>query len=198
MKDIIVNLATGEIRRGRWPRRPPLGENGELNKLAPDEDWQPIPRDGFLVNPDVSHLHGVPEHHWKLDNGAIVEMSQPEKDAMDGLERTRERAIARLDEDAARDMDGPFQHDGRTFLLDMRMRIALIGMHQAFSSGSAFRPSAWRATDGELHPISSIQEFTAFHADAFASALNFSSLYQQKLDAIKAARTKSELKSLGG
>ena len=41
----------------------------------PSADW--------LHNPDFSGVATVPEKYWKHDTGAVVEMTQPEKDAVD-------------------------------------------------------------------------------------------------------------------
>lgn len=40
-------------------------------------------RNDVLVNPDVTAVSHLPLRYWKHDNGAIVEMSQTEKDAVD-------------------------------------------------------------------------------------------------------------------
>lgn len=43
-------------------------------------------RADVLINPDVSALAGVPIKYWKHLGGAVVEMSQAEKDALDQAE----------------------------------------------------------------------------------------------------------------
>lgn len=43
-------------------------------------------RTDVLINPDVSALAGVPIKYWKHSSGAVVEMSQAEKDALDQAE----------------------------------------------------------------------------------------------------------------
>ena len=196
MKHLVANLITGEIAQVRWPTQPPLDADGKLNKRAPDSEWVPVQKDGFLVNPDISHLQSVPRHYWKVEGNAIVEMTQVEKDALDGLEAMRAKAVQILSADARRDMDGPFDYGGKTFNLDLGMRINLIGSFQAFAQGAAFRPSVWRTTDGDFHPIGTMAEFTAFHAAAFAAAIDFGSTYELKLAEITAAKTKAQLEAV--
>ena len=36
-----------------------------------------------IINPDLSVLNGVPTLYWKCSGGGVVEMTQPEKDAVD-------------------------------------------------------------------------------------------------------------------
>ena len=43
-------------------------------------------RTDVIVNPDLSALSGIPRKYWKQDSGAIVEMTQAEKDAVDAEE----------------------------------------------------------------------------------------------------------------
>lgn len=43
-------------------------------------------RADVLINPDVSALAGVPIKYWKHSGGAVVEMTQSEKDALDQAE----------------------------------------------------------------------------------------------------------------
>ena len=53
----------------------------------PTQDW--------IVNPDYSSVNGVPKKYWKINGDAIVEMSQPEKDAVEAaLAPTAEQQAA--------------------------------------------------------------------------------------------------------
>jgi hypothetical protein len=37
----------------------------------------------WLINPDLSGVDGVPQKYWKVVADTVVEMTQPEKDAVD-------------------------------------------------------------------------------------------------------------------
>jgi len=43
-------------------------------------DYDPV---DWLINPDLSAVAGVPQQYWKVENDAVVEMDQAEKDAVD-------------------------------------------------------------------------------------------------------------------
>lgn len=40
----------------------------------------------WIINPDLSGVSGVPKKYWKIDGDNVVEMTQPEKDAVDAAE----------------------------------------------------------------------------------------------------------------
>ena len=47
----------------------------------------------MLINPDVTALQGVPEKYWKVELDTLLEMTQPEKDAVDLEIDTRRKAL---------------------------------------------------------------------------------------------------------
>lgn len=48
----------------------------------------------MLINPDVSALQGVPEKYWKVEFDTLIEMTQPEKDAVDlEIDNRRKAAV---------------------------------------------------------------------------------------------------------
>jgi hypothetical protein len=53
----------------------------------PDPPW--------LHNPDLSEVVGVPQRYWKLVGDVVSEMTQPEKDAADAVEKTAEVDLVR-------------------------------------------------------------------------------------------------------
>ena len=59
------------------------GRVTQYNKSAhtPDYDGE----SNKLVDPDLDAVNGVPLQYWKHSTGSVVEMSQPEKDAVDAL-----------------------------------------------------------------------------------------------------------------
>lgn len=59
----VINRATLEIRRSVHTPN------------FPTADW--------IVNPDLSALAGVPVRYWKVVGDTVVEMTTPEKDAVD-------------------------------------------------------------------------------------------------------------------
>lgn len=55
----------------------------------PVEDW--------IINPDLSALTGVPQKYWKVVGDTVVEMTQPEKDAVDAAEAAQISALHQKD-----------------------------------------------------------------------------------------------------
>lgn len=49
---------------------------------------------GALVNPDLLAVSGVERRYWKIDNGAVVEMTSQEKAAIDSTQLTERRNSA--------------------------------------------------------------------------------------------------------
>lgn len=56
---------------------------GRVIQYAKSVNRTEFPTDDKLINPDVSSLTEVPVKYWKHNSGAIGEMSQAEKDAID-------------------------------------------------------------------------------------------------------------------
>jgi len=49
-------------------------------------------KDGFIVNPDLSAIEGVPKKHWKLSGAKLVPMTKAQKDSVDSAEDTENTA----------------------------------------------------------------------------------------------------------
>ena len=43
-------------------------------------DYSPVE---WLINPDLSLVRAVPSRYWKIEKDTVLEMTQPEKDAVD-------------------------------------------------------------------------------------------------------------------
>ncbi len=55
-------------------------------------DTGAYPPAAWLIDPDLSGLGGVPQKYWIVVGGAIVEMTQPEKDAVDAADLAQAKA----------------------------------------------------------------------------------------------------------
>lgn len=45
-------------------------------------DMPSLAKQGVVINPDLFAVKDVPQRHWKLEDGKVVEMSQLEKDTL--------------------------------------------------------------------------------------------------------------------
>ncbi len=52
----------------------------EYRRSAHTQEYDPA---NWLINPDLSAVVGVLQKYWKVENDAVVEMNQAEKDAVD-------------------------------------------------------------------------------------------------------------------
>jgi hypothetical protein len=141
--DLAIHRTTGEIQRSRWPRRPPLGEDGQPNLGA--AEWDIVVDPVWLVNPDVSALADVPEKYWKVDGDAVVEMTDEEKIAKDELIR------------------GPLEEQKKIRREDINARtVALINVGYEYPPGS-----------GTFYSLSDTAQRNLAELDKIRDALNY-------------------------
>ena len=71
-----------------------------LNIVVADYDDITAAPTSWLTTPDLSAVSGTPTRYWKVDAGAIVVMTQPEKDAADAsiLMDLQHKLIKEIDE----------------------------------------------------------------------------------------------------
>ncbi len=62
--------------------------------IAPPHIDQLVGLPNVVLSPDLSHVHGLPPHHWKQDGAKIIPMSDVEKQERDRLRADRLRVIS--------------------------------------------------------------------------------------------------------
>lgn len=150
-----------------------LVERDLVVRMRFDGDDKPIgPEipDGWLADPDLSAVSGVPEKHWKVVNDAVVEMSASEKADVDAKElaRAKGKAIQAVRSKTNNLVAAGFVHDGKTISLTIEDLMTLTVLMNA--DQSSFEKIVWPTVDGDFVELDTLGEFTTFARKASSGA----------------------------
>lgn len=99
---------------------------------SPIDPTYPVGVDeGAIKDPDISALLSIPLKYWKHSGGAVVEMSQAEKDAVDAVITA---AIVLRQKEAAKDIIDTLQSQGRMIRAFAEIIIREINILRALGS----------------------------------------------------------------
>jgi len=155
------------------------------------------PTSDWVHNPDLSAVQGISKEYWAIDAyGDVVEMSQSEKDDVDGynIDNLMSVKFRAIDNRTMELIDVGFIFDGYLFSLSTAAQSRLMGIDQIRNDVAVVYPIRWNSKDDmDVYEINDADEMHDFYLTAVGTYRVHVDNATNIKDQVRAAVTKADI-----